>query len=223
MLTAERTESDELIDDSLAETEVTITHNGESVTTTADNLEAASGVLEGFVKSAVPTADELRAAHYREIVAESLKVEQARVDYEESAAETKRLKKEYEGSQALFLRLTRRDPLQRTLLPTPDPNLADGGSNPLPGNDEWRGLSVDVLGLKDSATDKLINGKLETLGDLQDFWKSGKRLRDEIDGIGETLDATIVDAFSDYGAENPEVFGQAPAGDAEGDEEADNE
>lgn len=155
-----------------------------------------------------PSPAELRAAHYAEIVAESVNVEEARHDFEESAADTKRLKKEYEGRQALFLRLTRRDPLQRTLIA--EPHSEFDNLEPLPVDTEWRKLPVSTLDVADHIVGKLDNHGITTLGDLQDHWKAGKKLRD-FKGIGEAADTAVVDAFSEYGAQHPEVFGEKPA------------
>ncbi len=182
--------------------------DGTAVTATAGESEPAADGPPAKDPLPVPTADELRAAHYAEIIAESQRVEKMRLDYEESNVETKRLKKELEGGQALFLRLTRRDPLQRTLLnATADPNLDNHSDAPLPANDEWRKLPISALDIADHIVGKLDNNHIATLGDLQDHWKAGKRLCD-FKGIGEAADTAVVDAFSEYGAQHPEVFGE---------------
>lgn len=74
-------------------------------------------------------------------------------------------------------------------------------------------LSIDVLGLTEKKNEKLIGAGLGTLGELHDYWQTGKSLRD-IKGVGEALDTEFKDAFSDYGAEHPEVFGEQATPDA---------
>ena len=73
-----------------------------------------------------PSPQELRYLHYQEIVAMGEKVGESYFQWKEKENEAKALKKEYEGNQAMLLRLTRRDPLQRQLT-LPNADLAAGG------------------------------------------------------------------------------------------------
>lgn len=82
-------------DESLHET------NGHGTPEVEQAAQAAADEAPDKEPIPAPTPAELRAAHYAEIVAESVLVEEARHDYEEAAAETKRLKKEYEGAASV--------------------------------------------------------------------------------------------------------------------------
>lgn len=216
----------------LADLEVTITHGDKSVTTTTENMEAARGVPESVVKSAAdeapakdpippPSPAELRAAHYAEVIAMGQRVDEARYLWEGLKRDTSDAKKEFDGKTVQLLRLMRRDPLQRDLLPVEH----DESSNvePLPADTSWRKLPVSELDVADHIVGKLDNHGITTLGDLQDHWKAGKRLRD-FKGIGEAADTAVVDAFSEYGAQHPEVFGEKAAPvEAEAEPEAEDE
>jgi hypothetical protein len=189
-------------------------HTAEDTTVheTNGHAEQAPAVDSATVSEAAaptpPPSPELRRLHYEEILSSGIQVEESRCDYEEAKAETARLKKEFEGLQALHLRLVRRDPLQRSLLTAIDPNLESANAEPLP-SDEWRKVPVSELEIPDHIASKLGNHAINTLGDLQDYWQSGKHLRD-FKGIGEAADSAVVDAFASYGSAHPEVFGQKP-------------
>ncbi len=165
-----------------------------------------------------PSPDELKRAHYEEIVALGKRVEEAKRGWDSLKVETTEAKKEYEGLLAAYLRLTRRDPMQRTLLVEPHAEL----ENPPVVDDSWRKLEITVLDLAPAAVDKLFQAGVMTLGDLQDYWQSGKQLCD-IKGIGEASDTAIRDAFSTYGVEHSEIFGEAPLAEGEGDAEPEDE
>lgn len=76
---------------------------------------------------------------------------------------------------------------------------------------------MSELGLSAGTLSKLESEHIETLGQLDEFWKSGKLLTD-IKGIGEETAAKIADAYADYGQQHPALFGQesdAPAEEVE--------
>lgn len=79
---------------------------------------------------------------------------------------------------------------------------------------------MSALDIAEHIVAKLDNHAINTLGDLQDYWKSGKHLRD-FKGIGEAAETAVVDAFAEYGTQHPEIFGE-PVAEAET-EESDTE
>lgn len=179
-------------------------------TTGEDHYEAAGEQLQQSLAeqtdhAAGEPADsptELRRQHYEEMVTSGRLVRDAKRNMETLKAEYASAKKEYEGLQAAHMRLTGRDPMQRPL-PLDEPDESDG---PAPVDDSWRRLDINVLAITPAVIDKLYQAGVMTLGDVSDYWKSGKQLVD-LKGIGEASDTAVRDAFSNYGVEHPEVFG----------------
>lgn len=192
-------------------TEETAIHESNGHANELPHAEQSAEVVE---PTPPPSPTELRALHYQEITAMGEKVYEARMVWESLKKDASDAKKEFDGLTVQLLRLMRRDPLQRQLPIENDANLEAANSTPpLPANTEWRKLAVaDTLtqhGVSKHGVELLEQNHLGTLGDLQDFWQSGKRLLD-VKGIGEGMNARIVDAFAEYGAAHPEVFGEQP-------------
>lgn len=152
-----------------------------------------------------PSIDELRAYHYEQIREMNGRVSEALLDFEDSNATTKSLKKRYENLSAQLVDLISRDPLQHQLPFGDDDNQPQANA----AQDLWRCQPVSVLGLPESLNEKLQGHTptLATLGDLQDFWAKGGDLQD-ISGVGEEKAAAVSDAFAAYGVEHPELYGE---------------
>jgi len=194
--------SDEAVDEAFGDEQET------TADTTAAESAGESAPVEPAPSEPAPTPEDLRRLHYEEITKLSEQVDEAfgaAVSAKQEAAEAKKL---YEGLNAKLLRLIRRGPEMQRQLP-----LGESGEGDAPiASDAWRDVPIRELadyGVSDSLNDLLRENRLETLGDLDDFWKRGKRLND-IKGIGEEKAAKIADAYADYGVAHPELFGKLP-------------
>lgn len=156
------------------------------------------------------TVSELEHEHYERICEKNLQVREAGADYDEAKAEANQLKKRFDRLTAELSDLIVQDPRQHRLPFTEN----EQGEQAVAVEDLYKSKSTYELGLPVGLTEKLVDAGLGTLGELQDFWQSGKQLAD-ITGIGEEKSAQVVDAFSEYGRLHPELFGDA----AEADEE----
>lgn len=155
-------------------------------------------------KKSAKTLDELKASHYEKILSLNKRVAESELRMHADARVAKASKKAYDTLVGELTYLIKADPSQRDL-PFPEPP-ADQAQ---PAVAEWRQRSIGVLGLKDGVNSKLEWARITTLGQLDEFWKSGKRLHD-LQGIGEEFAAEVADAYADYGKEHPEIFGEKP-------------
>lgn len=191
---------------------------------TQTGAEASDVKLHEPAEGELPKSpDELRVAHYADIIDLSRQVAEAKSRLEMLKADTASAKKEYEGLDSALLRLTRRDPMQRSLLP--EPGAPQASDEPLPVDDSWKRLDINQLEIPPNAINSMYEYGIMTLGDLKHFWDTGAQLHGTVKGIGEATDAKVRDAFSDYGVAHPEVFSGAgePAGPAEPTDDADAE
>lgn len=75
---------------------------------------------------------------------------------------------------------------------------------------EWRSRPLSVLAISESLVELLAEGGIDSLGKLKDLWDAGKTLDKAVKGIGAAKALTVSDAFADYGAAHPEVYGDQP-------------
>jgi len=212
---------DDVIDDSLTEETDVLNMNGHAPEAATEEPPTDEAPAKDPLP--LPTPNELRALHYAEVIETGKRVNELRFTWEGLKKEASDAKKEFDGATVMLLRLMSRDPLQRQLPIETHPEF-EHKDEPLPADDSWRKLPASVLGIKESWCAKLDSAGYGTLGELQDLWTAGGRLREKCDGIGEATDAAIVDAFSEYGAQHPEVFGEKqPIDDAPAEDDDESE
>lgn len=107
--------------------------------------------------------------------------------------------------------LVRKGPDLQRKLPLSDQSPIEAAVAVVQEMTAWRDVEVGELNISDAMAGKLIENGLSTLGELSDFWKAGKVLT-EIKGIGGTKADAIADAFAEYGAAHPELYGQVAEG-----------
>lgn len=153
--------------------------------------------------------------HYEEIVALNSEVCQAYRELEDSRSHTKALKEIYTSKCAALSVLISEGPDPQLVLPFAE--SAKPGSTAPPA--AWMVRPLGVLGLAPALTSRLENNGLETLGQLDAFWKEGKLLT-SIRGIAAEKAAAVADAYAQYGKDHPEIYGlesDAPAEDDDDD------
>lgn len=151
-----------------------------------------------------PTVAELEHAHLENIKEHNARVRDAAFEWEKSKTETAKKKKRYDSLSEQLQDLIAEDPRQHRL---PFGDSSEGAAQGTAACDEWKKVSVKELGLPDGLITNLEECDLDTLGKLKEFWDGGGDLKDKR-GIGEEKAAKVIDAFSDYGAKHPELFGE---------------
>lgn len=147
-----------------------------------------------------PTIAELEHTHLEEIKRKNADVREAAYEWEQAKSAANSKKKRYESLSEQLQDLIAEDPRQHRL------PFGDDQANAV--NDAWKPRPITELGLTKGLNKKLEELRITTLGDLQAFWDSGENLIDNT-GWGEEKAAKVADAFADYGATHPELFGDA--------------
>lgn len=151
------------------------------------------------------TVGDLKNDHYERIVEKNLQVRDAGVAFSNAKQKASEAKKRFDRLTADLSDLVAQDPLQHRL-PFGDTNDPETEVS-APNVDQWRAKPVYELDIPVGLAEKLVDAGLGKLGELQDYWAAGKQLYD-ITGIGNEKAAVVADAFSDYGAKHPELFGE---------------
>jgi len=149
------------------------------------------------------TAQRLEHEHYENIKQKATEVRAARKQWAAAKDKAKNKKGIFDELNAELIALIDGGPDMQLKLPLDGKPAKDGKPAV---DDSWRKLKVDQLDIKPGLVTKLAEHGIENLGQLQDFWQSGKDLTDLAD-IGEAKATSVIDAFSTYGAAHPEVFG----------------
>jgi len=136
--------------------------------------------------------DDIRDEHYKQIITKTDELKESQAEFYTSRDETAELRKRSERINNELIELISRGP---------DPQKRI----PFSKADDWRPRDLSDLGLNDGVINKLEDGGIKNLGELQDFWRSGNYLS-SIKGIGEESSASIADAFADYAERHPEVY-----------------
>lgn len=159
------------------------------------------------------SATALELEHYHQIRELNKSVRSLFFEWKTAKEETATLKKDLDARNEELQKLISRGPEAPLPLFAPPKPKAD---EPTPAADatpeapaEWKSRPVTVLGLADGAVRYLDEGGIATLGDLAAFW-IGKRELVELANIGPETAAAIADAYAEYGAAHPELYGQPP-------------
>lgn len=155
--------------------------------------------------------------HYAEILQLNDEVRRSYNAWEVAKHEAKSLKEVYEVKCAALTTLINEGPDPQLPLNFGDDDQPGGrSSKTIKPPAAWMVRPVGVLGLPKGIVSKLEEGGIETLGQLEEFWKQGRLLSD-LKGIGDEKAAEVAGKFAEYAKDHPEVYGldDAPALDAD--------
>lgn len=164
-----------------------------------EELESESNVAVADEPEAEETASNVSAAeheHYLQIREMNRDVLKVYWEWDAAKENAGALKKELDGLRSELTQLISRGP---------DPQLPLSFGEP--ADDSWRRRSLGVLAIGESLAEKLGEGGLSTLGELQVFWDGGGLLSD-VAGVGTEYAAKVANAFANYAKEHPEVYGE---------------
>jgi len=183
------------------------------VVAVVENEEATAVVTRTAPTMDPETVEALELEHYHQIRELNKSVRSLYFDWKNAKEETATLKKDLDARNEELQKLISRGPEAPLPLFAPPKPKAD---EPTPAAAaapeaaaEWKTRPVTVLGLADGAVRYLDEGGIATLGDLAAFW-IGKRELVELANIGPETAAAIADAYAEYGAAHPELYGNPP-------------
>lgn len=182
----------------------------------AVETEATETPVDGTNAEPEETQESAESRHYAEIRELNEQVLDSQYEWQRAKDEASAAKKDYDRLSEKLQRLIAHGPdrQRRLFAEKPAANVVV---------DAFRSHDVAELGLTKSLTEGLRDLGLNTLGELQDYWKSGKHLHDE-KNWGPEKSAKVSDAFADFGVAHPELFGpQGESESADGDDAAEGE
>lgn len=212
--------------------------NGEQPADPAPPVEGdEAAAAEPSTEIAAPSApqinpesrEELEREHYEAILVLNQDVRRLFFKHKLAKEDTAALKKDLDARSEELQQLISQGPdkplplfAQQTSTPSSSAALPAPEQKQLPAPDaprpEWKGRSVEVLDIAAGAVKWMDKGGISTLGELVDFWNSGRSLY-ELSNIGPETSALVCDKFADYAKTHPEVYGEEPLP-AESDESA---
>ena len=183
---------------------------------TIENAEETAVVTRTAPTMDPESAAALELEHYHQIRDLNVSVRSLYFQWKDAKDDLAVLKKDLDARNEELQKLISRGP--ETPLPLfancsntkSEPTAATPAAPATPATPpEWKRRLVTVLNIAAGAVKYLDESGIGTLGDLADFWASGRELH-SLPNIGPETAAAIADAYADYANEHPELYGEPP-------------